>query len=365
MMSIPLNSLPPLYDRTLSFEENAEKPPLAADVLPTLPRLPTHTTTRFFDYMLNTAIGAAPCAATTSRGIAQLAAMGFDVITYKTIRSRAQKSHPTPNIYYIKGATTLELTKKTLEHPIEANDALSVSLENLTITNSVGLPSLTPEATAQDIETAKNYLQSGQILIVSVYGEAQLGRSLSADFAYTAQLAQEAGADIIELNLSCPNLNNPHTYLYQDLENTKNIIQAVSKTIQCPILVKIGLLFEEKQMQKLLEVCASAGAQGISAINSISMQVVNHANQPIFKGRRFSGVSGNLIRPLALSFIEQLASINQKKHLELKLLGMGGITQAEHFNLFHDAGAEVALSATGMMWNPYLAIQYRERLLSN
>jgi hypothetical protein len=52
--------------------------------------------------------------------------------------------------------------------------------------------------------------------------------------------------------------------------------------------------------------------------------------------------------------------IEQEK-LGLTLIGGGGITLPEHFDLFYDAGADFAMTATGMMWNPYLAIHYHQK----
>jgi dihydroorotate dehydrogenase len=51
--------------------------------------------------------------------------------------------------------------------------------------------------------------------------------------------------------------------------------------------------------------------------------------------------------------------------LFLALLGCGGIMLPEHFDAFFEAGADVAMSATGLMWDPYLAMRYHARALAH
>ncbi|MGC1854776.1 MAG: hypothetical protein WA659_05335, partial [Candidatus Aquirickettsiella sp.] len=97
---------------------------------------------------------------------------------------------------------------------------------------------------------------------------------------------------------------------------------------------------------------------------SISMRVLNKSHHPAFGKRIYSGVSGYPIRELALHCVKKLVEINQTKKLNLVILGMGGITLPEHFNEFFNVGADIALSATGMMWNPYLAAQFHQQTRS-
>lgn len=78
----------------------------------------------------------------------------------------------------------------------------------------------------------------------------------------------------------------------------------------------------------------------------------------------YSGVSDYPIRQLALQSVKKLVQINQNEKLNLAILGMGGIIFPERFNEFLNTGVDVALSATGMMWNSYLAAQFHQQLRS-
>ncbi len=215
-----------------------------------------------------------------------------------------------------------------------------------------------------DIAFAKNALAEGQVLIVSVYGEGDSLSAMSEDFVAAALMAKEAGADIIELNFSCPNLIKSGEPLYWNIEYVSKITACVVKCIgDIPVLLKLGLLREHESPLKLLISAARAGARGVSAINSISMRVLSQKQDPVFGKRIYSGVSGYPIRRLALQSVRKLIQINQTEKLNLTILGMGGITLPEHFNEFLNSGADAALSAAGMMWNPCLAMQFHQQSL--
>lgn len=351
---------PPLYDIRKTFEENFNDPPFSLITPSSRSWPPKAQWSQFLGFPLASRIGAAACAVTTGKGIALLAHLGFDVLTYKTIRRRATPSHPLPNIVYLAKETVL--SEWDLDKPLYTQEN-PISAEKIAISNSFGNGCLEPEILIQDIAFAKNSLSEGQVLIVSVYGEGESLEAIATEFAETAVFAQQAGADIIELNLSCPNLLKAGEPIYKDAEAVNKIISRVLSRVgnNFPLLVKIGLVSDLSILSKILAVIAKAGASGVSAINSISMRVLDQTQQPAFGKRIFSGVSGYPICALALQFINKISQINKEQKLDLTLLGMGGITLPEHFKAFFNAGADVALSATGMMWNPYLASQYHQQ----
>jgi dihydroorotate dehydrogenase len=353
----------PIYDINKTFEENFSNPSFPS-IRPPTRIWPDRTQwISLFGYSLASKIGAAACAATTGKGIALLAQLGFDVLTYKTIRRQAYPTHPLPNIVPVEceklfDYSDLKEVLFTRDKPEKINDKIAIS-------NSFGNGCLEPMVVMQDIAFAKNSLAEGQVLIVSVYGEGESLPSMSQDFAAAALMAKEAGADIIELNFSCPNLMESGEPLYWNIEYVSQITACVTKCVgDIPILLKLGLIHEHESPLKLLISAARAGARGISAINSVSMRVLNKSHQSAFGKRIFSGVSGYPIRQLALQCVKKLVQINQTEKLNLVILGMGGITIPEHFNEFLKSGADIALSATGMMWNPYLASQFHQQTRS-
>jgi dihydroorotate dehydrogenase len=351
----------PLYDISKTFEENFRDPPFSL-IKPLSRQWPAKAQwSRFLNFSLASNIGAAACAVTTGKGIALLASLGFDVLTYKTIRRHAYPSHPLPNIVYLD--RDKQLSESDLDISIYTR-AKPISVEKIAISNSFGNACVEPNVLLQDIAFAKSALVEGQVLIVSVYGEGETLDAVALDFTETALLAKQAGADIIELNFSCPNLLKKGQPIYRNIEAIYKITSRVVDNMgDVPVLIKLGLL-PDSSLTRVLETIAYAGAKGVSAINSISMRIVDKTQQPAFGARIFSGVSGYPIRTLALQFIKKITQINQEKKLGLVILGMGGITQPDHFKAFLHAGANIALSATGMMWNPYLALQFHQQMPS-
>ena len=120
--------------------------------------------------------------------------------------------------------------------------------------------------------------------------------------------------------------------------------------------VKVG-----KKRTWKLSAAARAGVRGVSGINTISMKVLDKKGDPALgPGRLTSGICGNPIRHAALEFIQQARAINEKEKLGLAIIGTGGVTLPEHFTEFLNAGADIVMTATGMMWDPYLALRHHE-----
>lgn len=329
---------------------------MAEPNLPIIHRAPKKDWIEFLGYKIASPIGISACAATTSEGIRLAARLGCDVLTYKTIRCYEWPPHPQPNIMYVD--QSMPLTHDDIGKTIIAHSTEPKNLVNIVIANSFGNQSMDSDYTKNDIQKAKQSLFEGQVLIVSIFGNTH------DEWIKTAQLAIESGADIIEANFSCPNLNTNNEPIYTRPDDIFLIAQALVQSIpsHIPLILKFEVFTDYQLMECSLIAAAHAGAKGICGINSVPMKVINSDGMPTFGTRIFAGVSGMPIQELALDFIKTASTIIQKENLNLVLLGVGGITMACHFSKFLAAGATVALSATGMMYNPYLAAEYHEQI---
>ena len=218
------------------------------------------------------------------------------------------------------------------------------------------------KTTMEDIAKANASLKKGQILIVSVVGTPNRDLSFLDDFVRTAELAKAAGAKIIEANFSCPNVDKAEGCLYMNSDTVFEYVKKIASAIRpIPLLIKVGPFANRDQMRSVLIAAAKAGCAGIAGLNSVSMEVVEHQGSPVLgPSRKTSGVCGNAIREEALFFMKDAAAIKQSEKLDLALLGCGGLMTPEHLAAMLDAGAMIALTATGMMWDPFLAKRYRE-----
>jgi dihydroorotate dehydrogenase len=334
---------------TKTYLENLEQGPFFNAPIPTRPQIDQKID--FLGYSLRSGIGVPAGPLLASRWIALAAKLGFDLVTYKTIRSSTHPGHDLPNMIYIE--------------PIDSNTAYSLSkppaqLEALTMTNSFGMPSRSPDFLLADIEAANRSLAPGQLMIVSVVGTPRPNIPFLDDFVATALFAKEAGAKVIEANFSCPNIDKADGILYMDPATVRTFTHAIAKAISpIPLILKIGEIEDLERMQEIFRAAAHAGARAICGLNSVSMEVKNLDGKPALgTSRGQSGVCGGAIRGRALHFLREASRIISKDKLDLTLMGCGGIMLPEHFDEFFQAGANIAMTATGMMWDPFLGLRY-------
>lgn len=335
-----------LYDIKKSWAENLAEGPQFYDPIPE-PVLMPHI--EFLGYTVASPIGVPAGPLLDSRWTTLAAHLGYDIVTYKTIRTKEYLGHPLPNVIYVEPYS-----------PTQALESI-FKPDDISITNSFGMPSMSQAYLSQDIALAKKSLNPHQLLIVSVVGSPGNAPSVIEDFAACAKFAKECGADIVEANFSCPNICSKEGALFTDPENSFLTAAAIVKAIHpLPLLVKVGCYKDNDLMRKVILKLAQAGVHGICGINSVSMNVIDSAGQlALGSGRESSGICGDMIRDKAMQFVRNARDIIRDEKLDMELAGCGGLMKPEHFTEMLSEGAKIVLTATGMMWNPYLARDWK------
>lgn len=346
----------PLYAIDRTWMENLENGPVFSEQIPKRVYSPKSQWKSFMGIPVASPLGVPAGPLLSSEWTTLAAKLGFDVVTYKTIRSRSHPGHPLPNVIFVQEDDGREGFAKPL------NEAPK-QLTQVSITNSFGMPSMSHNFLYNDIRKAKESLEDGQLLIVSVVGTPGQGEDLASDFVLAADIARQGGAQVIEANFSCPNVASKEGSLFCDADSSYKIASRLVKAIApLPLLVKVGYYPDHALLAQVLTSLAKAGVSGVCGINSVPMQVQNEdGTSPLGKGREKSGICGDLIRAKALDFIRHAREIIDKEKLGLELAGCGGIMLPEHFDQFLSSGASIVMSATGMMWDPYLAMRWHER----
>ena len=352
---------PPVYDIEKSYLENLEHGPFFEGKIPERKRPPRAQWVDFLGFPVACPLGVPAGPLLDARWVTFAAAMGFDIVTYKTIRSRPHPAHPHPNMIYVdtKGTLTKERSAEIL---LQAS-APPTDMQALAATNSFGIPSQGEDILVEDIARAQSSLAPGQVMIVSVVGTPRPDEDFIQDFAVAGQIALRGGAKIIEADLSCPNVTTCEGSLFTDPESVYNIAVAMKKVMGAvPLVIKVGVIHDIEVLRKVMIAAARGGVEAICGINTVSMKVINKEGAPALgKGRLQSGVCGGPIREAALDFLHMAHTVNQEEKLGMCIMGTGGATAPEHFTQFFQAGADVAMSAVGMLWDPYLAARYHER----
>lgn len=354
-----MNSL--FYDINLTYEKNYELGPVNLKKLKVPNFKKSKKKFKFLGLDVNIPFGIAAGPLLNSKFVKSAFDFGFDVNHYKTQRSVVFPYNQFPNILFVDIDGNLTLAKA--EKPLIGRRETRKKPTKITITNSFGNPCRGPEVWQRDMKKALSYVKSGQLLIGSVVGTIQKGFTEGEyfdDFAYTATLAKETGIKIIEINLSCPNVTNEGVLCYSQ-EACEKIVRKTKEAIgNTPLLVKVGY-YSHKQ-EELLEVIIkkiAPFASGIAAINTIPAPVINLQGKQALPGpnRLKSGICGYAIKWAAIDMVKRLSLIREKLKADYAIIGVGGVMTPEDYREFRKAGADLVQSATGAMWNPYLAYE--------
>ncbi len=284
---------------------------------------------------------------------------GFDVPVHKTVRSRTRKSNEWPNVLGadIAGDLTLEMAQK----PIVVRNEYK---EPLSITNSFGNPSYEPEVWQKDLRECVAHAREGQLVMCSFEGtkweESFTPQDYVNDWVNGMQMLKDAGVRVVEANFSCPN-EGAASLLCFDVPKVKHITSAIKAKIgDTKLIIKIAY-FGEAELRELVKETGSI-VDGYSAINTIPAPVVTPEGTQALPGahRVKSGICGHAVKWAGLDMTRRLASLRKEFGMSYGIIGCGGVTVPKDFKEFRDAGADVVMTATGAMWNPYLAKEIKE-----
>ncbi|MBI5470508.1 hypothetical protein HY968_04305 [Candidatus Kaiserbacteria bacterium] len=354
----------PFYDPSKTYDENYAEGPFNGFAdgveVPIYPPAGGEPKFDFLGVKITYPLGIPAGPLLNSKFVSAAFQKGFDVPVYKTVRSDAFPCHPFPNVLSVKveGDLTLEKAKKPLVADTDYHEPLS-------ITNSFGVPSRTVEVWQKDAAEGVQSARKGQAMVMSFMGTVRDGQTHEGfveDFAQTAELSLATGAPIYEVNLSCPNLGAEGLVCY-DLETTEKICAAIrGKLGDKPLIIKVGYFKSDADIEALAKI-AQKYAQAISSINTVSAPIVNEKGEQALPGspvRLRSGVCGASIKWAGLDMVKRLKAAREKVGADFKIVGVGGVTHPEDYKEYRDLGADLVMSATGAMWNPYLAKEIRE-----
>ncbi|RJR31702.1 dihydroorotate dehydrogenase [Candidatus Parcubacteria bacterium] len=193
--------------------------------------------------------------------------------------------------------------------PGHANPKL-ISFEH-GLLNCVGL---TNPGIKEKIEVVKECKEKNKTpLILSIYAKS------ADDFGKAAELADKSAADLIEVNISCPNVKAGGKSFSFDPQNSARITKLVKQNTSKPVFIKLSPITPE--ITNVALACKEAGADGITAINTLGPgMIINiEAAKPVLSNK-VGGVSGPAIFPIAVRCVYDIY-----KATKLPIIGTGGI----------------------------------------
>ena len=227
------------------------------------------------------------------------------------------------------------VTKSVGLEPREGYSNPTVVQAECGLLNAVGLPNPGVHYFSEEIREAK---ELGVPIIVSVYGFS------SEEFAEAARVAVEAGADAIELNVSCPHVEKTGAEIGQSSLLVAEIVKKVKGRVDKPVFVK--LTPNVADIAKVAKAAAEAGADAITAINTVRAMTIDvETTRPIL-ANKIGGLSGAAIKPIAVRCVYEVY-----REVDVPVIGCGGISTWRDAVEFMLAGASAVQIGTAIAFN--------------
>jgi len=203
--------------------------------------------------------------------------------------------------------------------------------------NAMGLPNPGIEQMSTEIKKLRNL---GIPAIASVYGFSP------EEYAEVARAACSAGASAVEVNVSCPNIGRVGCEIGQDPEMVGKVTRAVTTEVDRPVFVKLS-----PNVTDIVDIGKAAersGADGLTAINTLSSMVIDiNVKKPVL-GARKGGLSGPAIKPIAVRCVYDLYEA-----VKIPIIGCGGIVSWKDSIEFFLAGASSVQIGTGIIYRNF------------
>lgn len=140
--------------------------------------------------------------------------------------------------------------------------------------------------------------------------------------------------DMIELNISCPNVKEGGIAYGVHTETAREVVRQVRRATSLPLIVKLSPNAESIVGMAIM--CEEEGADGVSLINTITGMKIDIRKRKSVFNNTYAGLSGPAIKPVALRMVHQVA-----QHVNIPIMGMGGISSPHDIIEFIMAGASV------------------------
>ncbi len=222
-------------------------------------------------------------------------------------------------------------------HPKDGNEGVRVWETASGMMNSVGLQNPGVEAFIENgIAQMRRY---GNVLIANMGGHSM------EDYVTGAALLSASDIDMLELNISCPNVKSGGMAFGIKAEVAEEVVRAVRNVCIKPLIVKLSPNAEN--IVEMALACERAGADALSLVNTFQAMAIDiHRRKPVFNNV-YAGLSGAAIKPIALRMVHSVS-----KAVEVPVIGIGGIYTAEDVLEFMMAGAAAVQLGTIHFNNP-------------
>ncbi len=193
----------------------------------------------------------------------------------------------------------------------------------------------------------------GPKIVVNIGGES------IEEFVQLAERFSAAGVDALEVNLSCPNVQEGKLLFSTEPRLTERAVAAVKRVATVPVFAKLSPNVTDVTV--IARAAEQGGADGLTAINTLIGMAIDWRRRRPILGRGIGGLSGPAIKPVALRMVYEVA-----RSVRIPVIGVGGARSADDVLDFVCAGASAVQIGTAMFTDPALMVRVvddlRERL---
>ena len=181
-------------------------------------------------------------------------------------------------------------------------------------------------------------------IIVNVCGKS------TEDYCEVVERLGNEDIDMMEINISCPNVKEGGIAFGQNPKAAEEITKAVKKYAKQPVIMKLSPnVTDITEMAKAVE---AGGADAVSLINTLTGMKIDVHRRQFVLANKTGGVSGPAIHPIAVRMVYQVANA-----VNLPIIGMGGIASAEDAIEMILAGASAVSVGTANFYNPAVTME--------
>jgi dihydroorotate dehydrogenase (NAD+) catalytic subunit len=237
------------------------------------------------------------------------------------------------------------VTKGVASVPWPGNPTPRIAETTGGMLNAIGLQNPGIDVFCQrDIPFLKKYDTK---IIVNVCGKT------TEDYCAVVERLAEEPVDLLEINVSCPNVKEGGIAFGQDPKALEAITKEVKKYAKQPVIMKLSPNVTD--ITEMARAAESGGADIVSLINTLTGMKIDINRRTFALANKTGGMSGPAVKPVALRMVYQVANA-----ISLPIIGMGGIATAEDAIEFLMAGATAISIGTANFFNPYTTVEVAE-----
>lgn len=234
------------------------------------------------------------------------------------------------------------VTKGVAAVPWEGNPTPRIAETHGGMLNAIGLQNPGIDVfVKRDIPFLKQYDTK---IIVNVCGKTR------EEYLEVIERLADEPVDMLEINISCPNVKEGGIGFGQDAGNVEDITKAVKRVAKQPVIMKLSPNVTDITL--MAKAAEAGGADAISLINTLTGMKIDINRQTFALANRTGGLSGPAIKPVAVRMVNQVANA-----VKIPIIGMGGIATAEDALEFILAGASAVSVGTANFFNPNATIE--------